>query len=71
MVIPKKKQGFEVHKAHGVNGMFKNLEKLKSNVLKDISSPTLYGCIQPSHGNKGKKCWLTNEIGLKEGLQRE
>ena len=65
MVIPKKKQDYVVHKVHGVSGTFKTLKELANNVFKDIS-PTAYGYIEPGHGTKGKKRWITCEADLKE-----
>ena len=38
---------------------------LINNVLKDIS-PAAYGYVEPGHGAKGKKRWITSEADLKE-----
>ena len=64
MIIPKKKNDFTIEKVHGVTRKFSSLDELTSNVLKYL--PATYGYIEPGHGSKGKRCWLTSENNLTE-----
>jgi len=64
MIIPKKKNEFIIEKVHGVTRKFPSLDELKSNVFKYI--PATYGYIEPGHGSKGKRRWLTSENDVTE-----
>ena len=64
MIIPKKKNEFTIEKVHGVTRKFPSLDELTSNVFKYI--PATYGYIEPGHGSKGKRRWLTSENDVTE-----
>ena len=64
MIIPKKKNEFTIEKVHGVTRKFSSLDELTSNVFKYL--PATYGYIEPGHGSKGKRHWLTSENDLTE-----
>ncbi|XP_065885801.1 uncharacterized protein [Dysidea avara] len=64
MIIPKKKNEFTIEKVHGVTRKFSSLDELTSNVFKYL--PATYGYVEPGHGSKGKRRWLTSENDLTE-----
>ena len=64
MIIPKKKNEFTVEKIHEVTGKFSTLVELRNNTFKYV--PATYGYVEPGHGMRGKKWWLSSEKDLFE-----